>query len=213
MDGDGGRQVPTPSMNPQAQSHEALKAMTDAADPAGAAAVADGWAELAAGFTEAADLFRRTMANSEVGWTGEAAEDMRRQLAVISRWSELTGEQYQAASAAIADQSAAADTAKAAMPPPVPDDPGQLIRDAKDSGNVLAMAALPFQLYEQKQKHDAAHERAAEIVANRDASFASAAGGVPAFIPPPTLTGEPAPAVRHPVGSAVTPPPSLPPPA
>src|SRR5256885_13401445 len=102
-------------MNPQAQSHEALKAMTDAADPAGAAAVADGWAELAAGFTEAADLFRRTMANSEGGWTGEAAEDKRRQVAVISRGSELTREQYQGPRAALADQSAAAGTAQATM--------------------------------------------------------------------------------------------------
>lgn len=206
---DGGRQVPVPSMNPQAQSHEALKAMTDAADPAAAQAVADGWTELGTGFTEAADLFRRTMADSEAGWTGEAADAMRARLAEVARWSEQTGEQYRAAGAAITDQVGAADTAKTTMPPPVPYNPAQMIRDARESGNIFELAALPHQLYAQKQRHDAAHEQAAEIVANRDRTFASAAGGVPAFIPPPSLAEGATPEAARVVE---TPAPTLPPP-
>ena len=190
MTGDGMRQAPTPSMNPRAQSHEALKAMTDAADPAGVQAVADGWAELASGFDEAARLFERTVLRSSAGWTGDAAEAMRGQLARIAMWSEQTGAQYRAAGSAITEQSGAAETAKRNMPPPVPYDPAQMIRDARASGNLFELAALPFKLYAQKQRHDAAHEQAAEVVTNRDTSFANAAAAVPAFIPPPSLTEE-----------------------
>lgn len=191
MDREGGRQVPTPSMNPKAQSHEALKAMTDAADPAGAQAVADGWAELASGFDEAAQLFHRSIAGSAAGWTGSAAEAMRAQLARIAAWSEETGARYRSASAAITEQSGAADSAKSNMPPPVPYNPAQMIKDARDSGNIFDLAALPFTMYAQKQLHDAAHDRAAEIVTNRDTAFGTAAASVPEFIPPPSLTAEP----------------------
>src|SRR4051794_12266023 len=97
MAGDDGRQVPSPSMNPRTRPHEALKAMTDAAKPAGAQAVADSWAEMAAGFDEAAGLFERAVAQSEGGWTGEAAAAMRMQLARVAEWSKRTGAHYQAA--------------------------------------------------------------------------------------------------------------------
>lgn len=187
---DGGRQVPAPDLNPHAQSHEVLKGMTDAADPAGSQAVADGWAAMASGFDEAAELFQQAMLNSTVGWTGEAAEGMREQLARVATWSKATGARYQAASAAVGEQSAAADSAKTAMPPPVPYDPAQMIRDAAASGNISEMAALPFAMYAQKQKHDAAHDQAAEVVSNRDLAFADAAARVPVFSPPPSLTGD-----------------------
>ena len=188
MDGDTGRQVPTPSMNPKAQSHEALKEMTDAADSSASQAVADGWAAMASGFDEAAGLFQQAQATSEAGWTGDAAEGMRAQLARVANWSKVTGAHYSAASAAISNQSGVADTAKRTMPPPVPYDPAQMIRDARDSGNILAMAALPFTMYAQKQKHDAAHDEAARIVSERDLAFALAAGAIPEFGPPPSLT-------------------------
>jgi hypothetical protein len=201
-------------MNPKAQSHEALKAMTDAADPAGAQAVADGWAELASGFDEAARLFERTVLNSATGWTGTAADAMRTQLARIAMWSEQTGNQYRAAGSAITDQSGAADTAKRNMPPPVPYDPAQMIRDAQESGNLFELAALPFKMYAQKQRHDAAHDQAAEVVANRDSTFSAAAAAVPAFIPPPSLTQELPPSTPRPSApapkAAVTPPPRVP---
>ena len=84
MAGESGRQVPVPSMNPHAQSHEALKAMTDAANPGGSQVVADSWRDLASGFGEATDLFRRAMLSSEPGWSGTAAEAMRATLGRIA---------------------------------------------------------------------------------------------------------------------------------
>ena len=188
MTGDAGRQVPTPSMNPNAQSHEALKELTDAADSSGSQAVADGWAAMASGFDEAAGLFQQAMVSSEAGWSGDAAEGMRAQLARVARWSKETGARYGAAAAAISTQSVVADSAKRSMPPPVPYDPAQMIKDARDSGNILAMAALPFKMYAQKQKHDAAHDEAARIVAERDLAFSLSAGAIPEFSPPPSLT-------------------------
>jgi hypothetical protein len=187
MAGEGGRQAPIPNMNPDAQSHEALKAMTDAANPAGSQAIADGWAELAAKSDEAGELFQRAVQNSEPGWTGDTAEAMRAHLNRIAAWTRQTGAAYQAASDAIGRQGEAAAVAKSSMPPPVPYDPAQMIRDATAGGNISELAALPFRMYEQKQKHDAAHDEAARIVAARDQTFGEAAGAVPAFTPPPLL--------------------------
>jgi hypothetical protein len=192
MAGEGGRQAPIPNMNPDAHSHEALKAMTDAANPAGSQAIADGWAELAAKSEEAGQLFQRAIQNSEPGWTGEAAEAMRAHLARIAAWTRQTGTAYQAAGEAIGSQGEAAAVAKSSMPPPVPYDPAQMIRDASAGGNIADLAALPFRMYEQKQKHDAAHDEAARIVAARDKAFSESAGAVPSFTPPPLLGDTPA---------------------
>jgi hypothetical protein len=199
---DVGRQVPTPNMNPMAQSHEALKAMTDAANPGAAQAVADGWAELADGFDEAVELFQQAMLGSEGGWTGEAADGMRTQLGRVARWSKDMGASYRAASAAITAQTAAADHAKSTMPQPVPYDPAQLIRDATASGNAVELAMLPFRMYEQKQRHDAAHAEAARVVSRRDASFIQSASEIPVFTAPPVLTSEGPAAVVAPAPAA-----------
>jgi hypothetical protein len=97
------------------------------------------------------------------------------------------GAHYRAASAAIATQAEAAESARSAMPEPVPYDPAQMIRDARESGNILQMASLPFQMFAQRQRRDAAHEEAARIVAERDQAFGHAAGEIPPFEPPPLL--------------------------
>ncbi|HEV2780723.1 MAG TPA: PPE domain-containing protein [Actinophytocola sp.] len=188
MTGDGARPVPTPTMNPQAHSHEALKAMTDAAQPSGAQAVADGWSAMAAGFDEAVSLFDRAMRDSEAGWTGAAADAMRAHLARVAAWSRAMGAHYQAAGTAIGTQAAAAESARSAMPPPVPYDPAEMIRQARESGNIAQLAMLPFQLYAQKRKHDAAHDEAARVVAERDRTLARAAAEIPPFEPPPRLS-------------------------
>ena len=182
------RAVPTPAMNPRALRHEVLKSFTDAADPAGSTAVADTWGELASRLDKAAELFQRAVSESEAGWTGEAADAMRAQLARVVEWTRQTGAHYQATSAAIAAQSGVAESAKSAMPPPVPYDPAQMIRDARASGDILRMASLPFQMYAQKQLHDAAHEEAVRVVTERDRAFSAAAGQVPAFAAPPSVT-------------------------
>ncbi|HET9139893.1 PPE domain-containing protein [Actinophytocola sp.] len=175
-------------MNPRACSHEALKEMTDAAQPAGAQAVADEWARMAAGFDEAATLFERATQHSEGGWTGSAAEAMRGQLAQVAAWSRQAGAHYQAAAEAITSQAEAANVAKTTMPPPVPYDPARMIREAAASGNVSELAALPHLLHAQKQRSDAAHEEAVRVVTERDGTFGQSVAAIPAFEPPPRLS-------------------------
>lgn len=187
MTGEARRGVPVPAMNQRAETHEALKAMTDAADPAGAQAIADAWREVANGLDEAADLFRHALLDSEQAWSGAAADAMRAQLARVAKWSAATGAHYRAASDAIGTQAGAAGTAKSAMPPPVPYDPAQMIKDA--GGSALQLALLPYAMRARKDEHDAAHEEAARVVAERDRVFGEAAAGVPEFSPPPSLTG------------------------
>ncbi|MFL6140960.1 MAG: PPE domain-containing protein, partial [Labedaea sp.] len=186
----GPREVPSSSVNPEAHSHEVLKAMTDAANPAAAQAVADGWSDLAAGFDEAADLFHRARTSSEPGWSGDAAEAMRAALTRVADWTRVTAAGYQAAATTITTQAEAAQSAKAAMPPPVRYDPAAMIRAA--AGNPADLAALPFRLHEQKRQHDAAHAEAARVVTLRDRTLTEAAGALPGFTPPPTLASAPA---------------------
>ncbi|GAB3461201.1 hypothetical protein [Actinophytocola sediminis] len=187
MTGHDERQVPAAAeVNPAAYDHATLKRWTDDADAGAAQAVADTWTDTGAALSEAADTLRRAAADSEAGWTGDAAAAMRARLAEVAEWSSGTGGQITAASASIARQGEAAEAARRAMPDPVPYDPAQLIRDAGEGGP-LALAGLPQRMYDQKQLHDAAHEDAVRVVTQRDRVMGGAAGEVVVFAPPPLL--------------------------
>jgi hypothetical protein len=187
MTGHGERTVPAAGeVNPSAYDHETLKRWTDQADTGAAQSVADAWTSTGAALVEAADTLRRAATDSEAGWTGEAAEAMRARLAEIAEWSRGTGAQITAASESITRQGEAAEAARRAMPEPVPYDPAQLIREA-GQGGPLALAGLPQRMYDQKQLHDAAHEDAVRVVAQRDRAMGSAAGEVVVFERPPLL--------------------------
>jgi len=205
MTGHGARQVPAAAVNPAAFDHEQLKQWTDQAQPGAAQGVADHWSRAGAGLVEAGDALRRASAASESGWSGEAAEAMRARLGEIAAWSCGTGAQITAASQAVARQGEAAETARRAMPEPVPYDPVGMIRDAS-GGGLLGLAALPQRMFAQKQRHDAAHAEAVRVVTERDSAMHAAAGAVVVFEPPPTLDGStpvppatPVPAAREPV--------------
>jgi hypothetical protein len=187
--GHGEREVPAAEVNPAAYDHETLKRWTDDADTAGAQAVADTWTSTGTSLVEAADTLRRAATESEAGWTGEAAEAMRARLAEIAGWSGDTGARISGASESIARQGEAAEVARRAMPDPVPYDPVQMVRDA-GGGGPLAIAGLSQQLFDQKQRHDAAHEDAVRVVAQRDRAMSSAAGEVVVFERPPLLDEE-----------------------
>ncbi|OLF09406.1 hypothetical protein BLA60_19750 [Actinophytocola xinjiangensis] len=185
----GERDIPAAGeVNPAAYDHETLKRWTDEADTGAAQAVADTWTSTGAALVEAAETLRRAASDSEAGWAGPAAAAMRARLAEIADWSANTGGQITAASASIARQGEAAEVARRAMPDPVPYDPAQLIRDAGEDGP-LALAGLPQRLYNQKQLHDAAHEDAVRVVAQRDRAMGGAAGEVVVFDRPPLLDG------------------------
>lgn len=178
--------VPAVDVNPAAYAHETLKRWTDEADTASAQTAADAWNSAGTTLVEAADTLRRAAADSESGWAGDAAEAMRARLAEIADWSGSTGARITEASESVARQGEAAEAARRAMPEPVPYDPAKLIRDA-GQGGLLAVAALPQRLYDQKLAHDAAHEDAVRVVAERDRAMNSAAGEVVVFERPPRL--------------------------
>ncbi|MCT2582622.1 hypothetical protein [Actinophytocola gossypii] len=201
MTGHGERRVPTAAVHPAAFDHEQLKQWTDQAEPGAAQGVADHWASTGAALVEAGDALGRACATSESGWTGEAAEAMRARLNEIAAWSRTTGARITEASQAVARQGEAAETARRAMPEPVPYDPAGMIREAS-GGGLLGLAALPQRLFAQKQRHDAAHAEAVRVVTERDNAMHSAAGTVAVFELPPTLDGS---AVRV---SRATPPPA-----
>lgn len=183
-----GRQVPAAADNHAAYSHEQLKQWTDAADPRTSQSVADEWAKIGSGLLEAADSLKRASADSETGWTGEAADAMRARLGLIHQWSSRTGAQVTTASQGVARQSEAADTARRSMPEPVPYDPAGMIRDAQ-RGGLIDMAMLPQRLVAQKEAHDAAHTEAVRVVAERDGVMSAAAARTEVFEPPPGIEG------------------------
>jgi hypothetical protein len=69
------------------------------------------------------------------------------------------------------------------------------------------MATLPMRMYEQKRRHDAAHDEAARVVTERDRAFGGAASTIPPFTPPPRLADTPVevPAPAGPDAAATSP--------
>ncbi|MGH2668161.1 MAG: PPE domain-containing protein, partial [bacterium] len=169
------------------QSHDALKAMTDPAEPGAAQEVADGWGLLGSELSEAAVQLQQAVFGSETGWTGEAADAMRHKLSQVAEWSMTSGDNFTTASSAIADQSSAAESAKQRMPEPVPYDPKQMWDDA--TPNPFKMAALVWEVPQQREASQQAHNEAIFVVAARDTQMTSSAASVPGFTPPPTLDG------------------------
>lgn len=179
-----GRQVPQPTVHYEAHSHEALKEMTDLADPGGVQYTAEEWRELAAKLTHAGDLLSQAVLGSEEEWTGQAGDAMRDTLRKVAEWSSNTAHDFKVASSAITAQCEAADRARFTMPDPVPYDPGRMLSEAMP--NPIKLAALAVEIPQRYEEHRAAHAVAVQVVAERDAAMAEAAASVPPFTPPPT---------------------------
>jgi hypothetical protein len=189
MDGMGPRGAPRPDMYHRGKSHEELKAMTDAGEPAVSQGIADQWRSMGDGLEEAGRMLRDAVSGSESGWSGLAADAMRYRLGQVADWSMSTGQGFTAASSAVGEQGGAVGEAKTRMPEPVPYNPGQIIDEAGASG-LLGIMALPQRLYSQKQKHDAAYDEAVFVVGARDAHLATGAAVIPAFTTPPALNDD-----------------------
>jgi hypothetical protein len=86
----------------------------------------------------------------------------------------------------VSAQAEVAARARADMPPPVHYDPGEMIRGAAASGNVLELAGLSVAMETRRREAEAARIKAIDVMNTRDAALRDL---VPpdSFTPPPAL--------------------------
>jgi hypothetical protein len=179
--------VPQQDTNYMGHSHDELKNWTDQGQPGDADGLGQTWNDMGSGLNDAAEQLMIAVFGSESGWTGQAADAMRAQLQKVADWSLKTGDSFTKASQAFVKQGESVGSAKTAMPEPVKYDPGEMIKQAAASGNLVQMAMLPYSMYQQSQASRQAHQQAADVVQKRDTELAAAAQSIPPFEPPPTL--------------------------
>jgi hypothetical protein len=181
------RTIPPADTQYPGVEHQVLKKWTDEGQPGDANNIGEMYRDFASGLTEAAENLMVAVFGSQAGWTGQAANAMRTRLQKVAEWSQKTGDSFKVASSAFVSQGESVGTAKTAMPDPVEYNPGQMIKDAATSGSIVDIALLPVNMYQQRQAQQQAHEKAIQVVAQRDAELAAAAASIPPFEPPPKI--------------------------
>jgi hypothetical protein len=181
------RSIPPANTQYPGVEHQVLKKWTDEGEPGDANGIGDMYKDFASGLTEAAENLMVAVFGSQAGWTGQAANAMRERLQKVAEWSQKTGDSFGVASSAFVSQGESVGSAKTSMPDPVDYNPGQMIKDAAKSGSIVDIAMLPYNMYQTRQAQQQAHEKAIQVVAQRDAELASAAASIPPFEPPPKI--------------------------
>jgi hypothetical protein len=192
-------QVPRSDANYQAYDHKAMQQQTtEGNDPGKAGAIADEWKKLGEQWVDVSIAFKTLTEGSEAMWSGTAAEGARSNFTAFTTATNTLGQQHHTAGEAVQTQASAAETARDAMPPPVPYEPGKMMKEAADSGNPFNMVALLWEMPAQKEKSDDAKDQAVQVMQTRDTTFASSASTIAAFSelpkgPTPPLTPPPPP--------------------
>ncbi|MEV4311840.1 hypothetical protein [Actinocrispum sp. NPDC049592] len=170
--------------------HPTLKAMvTSDVDPEQVGTLAEAWREAGTRLAQFQDDVAGAVNASRGEWQGAAGELARGFIAGLGVWIGQAGRGAQLAGTQAAKHSEALATARNAMPEPVPfdvDAANAELRSITDPVLLLSRYAAHMEAYAAQQ---AAQRRAAEVVSNYDNALAEAAL-MPAFAPPPTMTGD-----------------------
>ncbi|MCE7005419.1 hypothetical protein LWC34_21680 [Kibdelosporangium philippinense] len=178
--------------------HPTLKAMvTENVDPDQVGVLASGWQEAGAKLTQFQDDVAGAINSSRDDWQGAAGEAAREFMINVGRWIGDAGRGAELAGTQAAKQSEALAAAKNAMPDPVKfdvDAANAELRQITDPVTWISRYADHMKAYAAQQ---AAQQRAAEVVTTYDAALAES-GTMPAFAPPPAMSGAGAPMPRTP---------------
>lgn len=151
--------------------------------------LSDAWSQLVRLFEDFDGKFNEAVQQSQHHWEGESAEAARGYVRSLGSWSSTNSQQAQLASEAVYAQSSASETAKNTMPEPVQTD--GLLKDfgsaVKD--NPLDPIGAFNKAMETREKADAAHQQAAQVMTDYDRNLYEAASKQPAFSPPPEFGG------------------------
>ncbi|WP_211764120.1 WXG100 family type VII secretion target [Kutzneria sp. CA-103260] len=169
-------------------SHDQLKTLvTQDVEPGTAYKAGDEWQGLADQMRDAAITLDAAINGSQSHWEGAAADLARAHLAKVRDWSADTAQYFNATGTAMHDQVDAAAKAKADMPDPIEYNPGKMLAQA--ATNPISLIALPAEMYLTHEASNDAKNKAVQVIQARDASMQSASSSIPAFTPPPDLSG------------------------
>ncbi|MCU1680457.1 MAG: hypothetical protein JWQ81_1196 [Amycolatopsis sp.] len=181
------RQVPTPTARYESYTHEAMAAEVAAGnDPAAAGGIGGQWGSLADQLQQAKDGLTGLSASSQEHWTGDAGDAVRDALTRASTWLDHAAGVSSSVGSSVTEQAAVAARARADMPPPVPYDPGAMIRAAVTSGDLGQLVGLPGAMSARRDASEAARIKAVDVMVVRDVSLAMLALKQP-FTAPPVL--------------------------
>src|SRR5690606_1747277 len=176
--------------NSPGQDHQAMyNYVHQGLDSGQTTQLSDAWAELVSGLDEFEGDCNDAVQKSHHHWEGESADSARSYMQSLGQWSKGNSQQAQLASEAIYAQSNAAETANNSMPEPV--ETNGLMKDFGSAvkENPLNPIGAFNQAMETREKADAAHQEAAQVMSTYDKNLYESASKQPAFAPPPEFGG------------------------
>ncbi|MGB6161883.1 MAG: hypothetical protein WBF75_04795 [Pseudonocardiaceae bacterium] len=176
---------PMPHTNAAAYEHPELKQMIDTSEPSQAHELGHLWNNLGNEIMEFGENLRSTATSSEAIWVGQAGNTARSALSALATWCQHTGQGVQFMGTTVRTQAEAAETAKLAMPDPVPYDPAKYQTQLNDTSNPTEWARIIGDARAQADRQHAAHAEAIRVVETYSASLHGTNAALPAFTPPP----------------------------
>ncbi|HWR48020.1 MAG TPA: hypothetical protein VN327_10485, partial [Pseudonocardiaceae bacterium] len=177
--------VPIPHTNAAAYHHSDLKRMIDTSEPSQAHELGQLWNDLDNEIMDFGASLQRTATSSEAIWVGQAGNAARAALSALAAWSQHTGQGVQFMGTTVRTQAEAAQTAKLAMPEPVPYDPAEYQAQLNSTINPAEWVRIIGDAREQADRRDDAHAEAIRVVENYSTSLRDTNTAMPAFTPPP----------------------------
>ncbi len=178
---------PIPRTNAAFYDHPELKGMIDASEPSQAHELGHLWNSLGNEIMEFGESLQRTATSSEAIWVGQAGNTARAALSALATWSQHTGQGVQFMGTTVRTQAEAAETAKLAMPEPVPYDPAKYQAQLNSTNNPAEWTRIIGDARAQADLHHTAHREAIRVVETYSASLSDTNAAMPAFTPPPTF--------------------------
>ena len=176
---------PMPRTNAAAHDHPQLKKMIYASEPNQAHELGHLWNNLGNEIMEFGESLQHTATSSEATWVGQAGNAARAALGTLATWCQHTGQGVQFMGTTVRTQAEAAETAKLAMPEPVPYDPAKYQAQLNATSNPAEWVRIIGDAREQADRQHAAHREAIQVVETYSASLRDTNAAMPAFTPPP----------------------------
>src|SRR5882757_900702 len=169
-------------------SHDALYGMVNNSLDAGQVGTSSqAWNKISNSMVTISKSLNTAATSTETSWTGTAADSARGFHTGVSGWTGSASESAQLVSDNMYNQSTAAQSAKAAVPKPVPYSFSQELTDFFTAPNpAVGMNTINAKLAAQQK----AHQAAANAVQTYDTSLGQSAGKMPAMSPPPTFNAK-----------------------
>jgi hypothetical protein len=166
-------------------SHDALYGMVNNGLDAGqVGSNSQSWNKISNSMVSISKTLNTATTSTESAWTGTAADTARGFHTGVSSWTGSASESAQLVSDNMYNQSQAAQSAKSAVPKPVPYSFTNELQDFFTAPNPAAGWNTINDKLAAQQK---AHQTAATAVQSYDHSLAQSAGQMPAMSPPPTF--------------------------